>query len=70
MSLGGQSGHAFVRRLRDLDVSVIAISGSAELLVGNPNVARLQKPFSGRELLDAVHRLIARDESPVVAVAY
>jgi CheY-like chemotaxis protein len=65
-----QSGHAFVCRLRDLDVPVIAISGSAELLAKSPNVARLQKPFSGRELLEAIHRLVARDEIPLVAVTH
>jgi DNA-binding response OmpR family regulator len=59
MHLEGQSGHAFVGRLRDLDVPVIAISGSAELLAGSPSVARLQKPFSGRELLKTVHQLVA-----------
>jgi DNA-binding response OmpR family regulator len=65
MHLEGQSGHTFVNRLRDLDVPVIAISGSAELLAGSAGVARLQKPFSGRELLETVHKLVTGEMSPL-----
>jgi DNA-binding response OmpR family regulator len=63
--LEGQPSHAFVRRLGELDVPVIAISGSAELLAGSPGAATLQKPFSGQELMEAVHRLVRDDVSPV-----
>ena len=56
--LDGQPSHAFVRRLGELNVPVIAISGSAELLAGSPSATTLQKPFSGKELIRTVHRLV------------
>ena len=39
-------------------VDMLAMSGSAELLARSSKVATLQKPFSGQELLRAVHQLV------------
>jgi CheY-like chemotaxis protein len=58
MQLGGDTGYALIQRLHGINVPVLAMSGSAELLARNSKVATLQKPFSGQELLRAVHQLV------------
>jgi DNA-binding response OmpR family regulator len=56
MHLQGETGFAFVQRLRAINVPVLAISGS--VLASNPSFATLQKPFSGDQFLAAVCRLV------------
>jgi CheY-like chemotaxis protein len=58
MHLSGHTGYALADRMRRAGMPLVVISGSAELPAEEPCLATLQKPFSGQELLRALHQVV------------
>lgn len=58
MHLDGDTGYALVERMSEVNVPVVAMSGSAALPAGGPSIATLQKPFSGHELLTTLQQVV------------